>query len=290
MRGIIMAGGHGTRLYPATASINKHLLPVYDKPMIYYPFSTLLLAGVDQFLIIARPDDEADFASLFGDGSKFGVTITYATQTKPNGIADAFLIGCDFIGNNPVSLVLGDNVFYGPDFGRRLTQWAEPDGAHIFGAQVDNPVEYGVLEFNDAGRVTSIEEKPMRPKSRYAVPGLYFYSADVVDKARSLVPSARGELEITDVNRAYLAEGRLSATMLSRGNAWLDTGTAASLDDAATFVRAVENRQGLKIGCPEEIAWRIGRIDNQQLFLAITQMPNSPYRAYLEGLLATESD
>lgn len=285
MRGIILAGGAGTRLYPVTSQVNKHFAPVYDKPMIYYPFSTLLLAGVDEFLIITRPEDATLFQNLFGSGDRFGVSISYAEQERPGGIAEAFIVGKDFVRGESVVLILGDNLFYGPDFGHTLAQYANPDGVHIFGAQVENPRAYGVIEFDEDGNVISIEEKPLQPRSHFAVPGLYFYAGDVVEQVKRIKPSARGELEISDLNQVYLDEGRLTATMLSRGNAWLDTGNVGSLHDAATFIRAVELRQGLKIGCPEEIAWRMGRLSSQQLASQIENMPTSDYRDYLNGLL-----
>lgn len=285
MRGIILAGGAGTRLYPVTAQVNKHFAAVYDKPMIYYPFSTLLLAGVDEFLIITRPQDTNLFQGLLGDGSRFGVSISYAIQDRPGGIAEAFIVGKDFIAGEPVALILGDNLFYGPDFGHTLAQYANPNGAHIFGSQVENPREYGVLEFGKDGNVISIEEKPENPKSHFAVPGLYFYAADVVEQVKRIKPSARGELEISDLNQLYLNDGRLTATMLSRGNAWLDTGSVGSLHDAATFVRAVELRQGLKIGCPEEIAWRMGRLTTDQLLVQTELMPIGDYREYLTRMV-----
>lgn len=285
MRGIILAGGSGTRLYPLTSQVNKHFAPVYDKPMIYYPFSTLLLAGVDEFLIVTRPQDASLFQNLLGSGDRFGVSISYAVQERPGGIAEAFIVGKEFVKGEPVALILGDNLFYGPDFGHTLAQYGNPAGVHIFGSQVENPRDYGVIEFDQDGSVRSIDEKPLKPKSHFAVPGLYFYAGDVVEQVKRIRPSARGELEISDLNQIYLDEGRLTATMLSRGNAWLDTGSVGSLHEAATFVRAIELRQGLKVGCPEEIAWRMGRLSTQQLALQTENMPNSDYRDYLRLLL-----
>lgn len=285
MRGIILAGGAGTRLYPITAQVNKHFAAVYDKPMIYYPFSTLLLAGIEEFLIITNPKDFAMFKSQLGNGDRFGVSITYEQQQEYGGIAEAFIIGKEFIGDQPVALILGDNLFYGPDFGRKLQAHQNPDGVHIFGAPVEDPQNYGVLEFDANNRIVSIEEKPKKPKSNYAVPGIYFYSPDVTEKVSQIGRSERGELEITDLNNLYLSECRLTATLLSRGNAWLDTGSPDSLHDAATYVRAVEKRQGLKIGCPEEVAWRMGLISSEALKDQIEDMPASQYRSYLERLL-----
>lgn len=286
MRGIILAGGAGTRLYPITAQVNKHFAAVYDKPMIYYPFSTLLLAGITEFLVITNPKDATMFQNQLGNGERFGVSISYAQQNENGGIAEAFIIGKEFIGDQPVTLILGDNLFYGPDFGRKLQSHQNPDGVHVFGAPVEDPQNYGVLEFDEKNKIVSIEEKPRTPKSNYAVPGLYFYSPDVTTKVSQISHSERGELEITDLNNLYLAEGRLTATLLSRGNAWLDTGTPDSLHDAATYVRAVEKRQGLKIGCPEEVARRMGLITSAQLKSQLDDLPASNYRSYLEGLLS----
>ena len=285
MRGIILAGGTGTRLHPLTRSVSKQLLPVYDKPMIYYPLSTLLMAGIREILVITTPEDAAAFRRLLGDGSRIGVSIRYAEQPSPDGLAQAFLIGADFIGDQDVCLVLGDNIFYGSGLGSSLQQVAPVDGGHVFAYHVSNPRDYGVVEFDDDGRVVSIEEKPERPRSRYAVPGLYFYGSDVVEVAKGIRPSARGELEITAVNDHYLRQGRLSVTVLDRGTAWLDTGTFETLMHAGEFVRVVEKRQGLRIGCVEEIAWREGWIDDDQLRALGSQLTRSGYGEYLLDLL-----
>ena len=284
-RGIILAGGSGTRLYPITRSVSKQLLPVYDKPMIYYPLSTLMMAGVREVLVITTPADQEAFRGLLGDGSRLGMRIDYAVQPRPEGLAQAFVIGADFIGEAAVALVLGDNIFYGAGLGSALGRLPEPDGGHVFAYHVANPRDYGVVEFDDDGRVLSIEEKPLRPKSSYAVPGLYFYEASVVDIARGLTPSARGELEITAVNEHYLHEGRLTVTRLDRGTAWLDTGTFASLRQATEFVSVVEERQGLKIGCLEEIAWEQGWIDDDALRRLAEPLAKSGYGEYLLRLL-----
>jgi glucose-1-phosphate thymidylyltransferase len=285
MKGIILAGGTGSRLWPITRAVSKQLMPIYDKPMIYYPLSTLMLANIRQILVITAPQDAPQFRRLLGDGSDFGVELSYAIQPAPNGLAEAFTIGAGFIGGSPVALVLGDNLFYGAGLGRQLAALAHVDGGHIFAYQVAHPSEYGVVELDRQGRARSIEEKPAQPRSSFAVPGLYFYSADVVEVARSLQPSARGELEITAVNAAYLAEGRLSVSLLARGAAWLDTGTFASLVQASEFVRVVEERQGLKIGCPEEVAWRNGWLTDGQLAAAANALSRSGYGDYLQGLL-----
>ena len=285
MRGIILAGGSGTRLHPLTRSVSKQLLPVYDKPMVYYPLSTLLLAGVREVLVITTPEDATAFERLLGDGSEIGISITYATQPKPEGLAQAFIIGAEFIGDDSVCLVLGDNIFYGTGLGTALATHADPDGGPVFAYHVRNPEDYGVVEFSDDGTVISIEEKPLTPKSNYAVPGLYFYDNDVVEIARGIRPSARGELEITDINDHYLKAGKLRVTVLDRGTAWLDTGTFGALMAAGEFVQVVEERQGLKIGCIEEIAWRAGYIDDAQLQALGHKLAKSGYGSYLLGLV-----
>jgi glucose-1-phosphate thymidylyltransferase len=287
-RGIVLAGGSGSRLYPLTIAVSKQLMPVYDKPMIYYPLSVLMLAGIREILIISTPQDLPLFRLLLGDGSLFGLTLTYAAQPRPEGLAQAFHIAGDtgfLTGREPSALVLGDNLFYGADFATPLQEAAgRTRGATIFGYHVANPTAYGVVEFAPDGRVLSLEEKPRQPKSQYAVPGLYFYDAEVVALARGLKPSARGELEITDLNRRYLEQGQLHATLLGRGTAWLDTGTHDSLLEAAQFVHVIENRQGLKIACLEEIAFRQGWIDRRQLEASIAKLGKSSYAAYLQKM------
>ena len=286
MRGIILAGGTGSRLWPITFSVSKQLVPVYDKPMIYYPLSTLILAGITEILVITTERDERAFQELLGDGSRFGVSIEYATQEAPRGLAEAFIIGEEFIGDEPVALVLGDNIIYGSGLGTQLRRFNEPDGGVIFGYAVADPTAYGVVDFDETGKAISIEEKPATPRSPYAVPGLYFYGPDVVDIAKQLQPSERGELEITGINQAYLEQGRLHVEVLPRGTAWLDTGTIDDLNGASDFVGAIEKRQGLKVGCPEEVAWRMGLISDQQLRDNADAHGSSPYGQYLRQLCA----
>lgn len=286
MRGIVLAGGTGSRLWPITQATSKQLLPVYDKPMVYFPLGTLMLAGIREVLVISTPHDLPGFERLLGDGARWGMRIEYAVQAAPNGIAEAFLVGESFLAGAPAALVLGDNIFHGPGLGTQLMRLQGVDGAHVFAYRVADPERYGVVTLDDSGRPTGLVEKPREWVSDLAVPGLYFYGDDVVERAKALVPSARGELEITDLNRGYLAEGRLSVTVLPRGTAWLDTGTVESLHDAATFVRVIEQRQGLKLGCVEEIAWRNGWIDDSQLEALAHPLVPSGYGSYLLGLLA----
>ncbi|SIN43916.1 glucose-1-phosphate thymidylyltransferase RfbA [Micromonospora cremea] len=285
MRGILLAGGTGTRLWPITRAVSKQLMPIFDKPMIYYPLSTLIMAGVREILMITTPEDQDQFRRVFGDGAQLGLRLEYAVQPRPEGIAQAFLVGADFIGAESVALVLGDNIFHGVGLGRQLAGHADLVGGRIFAYQVADPGAYGVVDFDADGRVLSIEEKPAGPKSRYAVPGLYFYDNRVVDFARKLTPSARGELEITAVNEIYRELGELSVTVLDRGTAWLDTGTFTSMMQAAEFVRVVEERQGMKIGCVEEVVWRAGLIDDDQLRTLAEPLSRSGYGDYLLGLL-----
>jgi len=285
MRGIILAGGSGTRLHPITKGISKQLMPIYDKPMIYYPLSTLMMSSIREVLIITTPQDSAQFQRLLGDGSALGMRLEYAIQPRPEGLAQAFTIGADFIGTGSAALILGDNIFYGSGLGTALRANVGVIGGHIFAYHVANPSDYGVVEFDAAGRALSIEEKPSRPKSNYAVPGLYFYDNDVLKIVDSITPSARGELEITAINDAYLRRGMLKVTVLERGTAWLDTGTFDSMMDAAQFVQVIEARQGYKVGCIEEIAWREGWIGDDQLRALIAPLEKSGYGAYLNGLL-----
>jgi glucose-1-phosphate thymidylyltransferase len=285
MRGIILAGGTGSRLHPITLGISKQLVPVYDKPMIYYPLSTLILAGIRDILIVTTPHDADQFQRLLGDGSQFGVSLSYVQQPSPDGLAQAFTLGADHIGTDSVALVLGDNIFYGQGMGTQLRRFADIEGGAVFGYWVQNPQAYGVVEFDRDGRAISLEEKPEHPKSHFAVPGLYFYDNDVVEIARNLQPSARGEVEITDVNRTYLERGKLQVEVLPRGTAWLDTGTFNDLNDASNFIRTLESRQGLKVGSPEEIAWRVGFLSDDELRARAEPLVKGGYGAYLLELL-----
>ena len=285
MKGILLAGGTGSRLHPITLGISKQLTPVYDKPMIYYPISTLMLAGIQDILIITTPQDQDQFQRLLGDGSQFGVNFTYKVQPSPDGLAQAFILGEEHIGDDSAALVLGDNIFYGPGLGNQLRKYNDVDGAAVFGYRVADPTAYGVVEFDESFKAISIEEKPAHPKSDYAIPGLYFYDNDVVEYAKAIKPSPRGELEITDLNRVYLEQGKLQVEVLPRGTAWLDTGTFDSLADATNFIRTVQARQGLSIGSPEEIGWRMGWIDDAQLEQLAQPLLKSGYGNYLLSLL-----
>ena len=285
MKGIILAGGSGTRLYPITLAISKQLMPIYDKPMVYYPLTTLICAGIREILIIATPEDLPRFEQLLGDGSRIGCSFTYKLQEEPRGLADAFIVGADFIGNDSVAMILGDNIFYGSDFENKVAlAGRDIDGGIIFGQQVHDPERYGIVEFDAEGNVLSIEEKPAQPKSNYAIPGLYFFDNDVIEIAKNVVPSARGEIEITEVQNAYLQKGKLKVFLLDRGTAWLDTGTFESMNQAAQFVQVIEQRQGIKIGCIEEAAYRQGFIGREHLHRIAEPLEKSGYGAYLLSL------
>ena len=286
MKGIVLAGGTGSRLWPVTFGVSKQLLPVYDKPLVHYPISTLMLTGIREILIITTPQDQESFKRLLGDGKKYGVSFSFAIQDNPEGLAQAFIIGEKFIGEDPSALILGDNIFYGSSLGMQLKELTEPEGAIIFAYKVKDPERYGVIDFDASGKVTSIEEKPSKPKSQYAVPGLYFYDNRVVEIAKSVKPSSRGELEITSVNQEYLKAGKLQARVLERGTAWLDTGTFESLNSASAFIQIIEERQGQKVSCLEEVAWRNGWISDSELAARADEYKSSPFASYLRSLLA----
>ena len=286
MKGIVLAGGTGSRLWPVTFGVSKQLLPVYDKPLVHYPISTLMLTGIREILIITTPQDQESFKRLLGDGKKYGVSFSFAVQDNPEGLAQAFIIGEKFIGEDPSALILGDNIFYGSSLGMQLKELTEPEGAIIFAYKVKDPERYGVIDFDASGKVTSIEEKPSKPKSQYAVPGLYFYDNRVVEIAKSVKPSSRGELEITSVNQEYLKAGKLQARVLERGTAWLDTGTFESLNSASAFIQIIEERQGQKVSCLEEVAWRNGWISDSELAARADEYKSSPFASYLRSLLA----
>jgi glucose-1-phosphate thymidylyltransferase len=285
MKGIVLAGGTGSRLWPITRGVSKQLIPIYDKPLVHYPISTLMFAGIREILIITTPTDQGAFRRLFGNGESLGLSISYDVQKEPNGLAEAFLIGEKFIGNEKVALVLGDNIFYGAGLGNQLSQLVNVEGAQIFAYKVKDPERYGVVEFDKDGKVLSIEEKPNKPKTSYAIPGLYFYDNSIIEIAKSITPSARGELEITSINQIYLLAGKLQATKLERGTAWLDTGTFETLNSAAAFIQIIEERQGQKVSCLEEVAWRNGWISDSDLISLADEYKSSPFASYLRGLL-----